>query len=123
MTKKKTTKKTTKKTPAKKRAAKKPTRVDLPSPPSMPGQQEHIPETLQDFDAEVHQAALLLDESRKAAAAWGRETQTRTAGLEAAMNASNLDSYYDGVVRVVRTVKDPKVKLDVEVVDEVEAAE
>ncbi len=116
-------KKTTKKTAAKKRGKKTSNKAandtNLPPlPPAMPGQQEHIPETIDKPIKAVQGAAIKLDEAKKAAAGWGRETQKRLAVLEASLEEHQVEgTYYDGVVKVVRTVKDPKAKLDVEVMD------
>ena len=119
--KKTTAKKAGKKTAAKKTSArsKAANTPDMPPlPPSMPGQQEHIPHTLDKVIPDVQDAALGLDEARKAAAGWGRVVQQRKAVLESELKKHGIDgTYYDGVVRVVVTVTDPKEKLEVEVVD------
>ena len=123
------TKKTTKKGPAKKRAkkttAKKGAKAaandapDLPPlPPSMPGQQEHIPETLDQPIPDIQDATKTLNESRKAAAGWGRQVQMRKAVLESELKKHDITTtYYDGVVRIAITVPEAKEKLEVEVVD------
>lgn len=121
MTKKKTTKKTAKKRG--KKTTKAANDGPLPLPP-MPGVQEHIPETLSELIPEVHEQGKALDEAKKACAAWGREIKTRDQRLTDTLDRLEIeDDYFDGQVRVRRTVKDPKRKIEVEVLNETEAAE
>ncbi len=115
MTKKKTTKKTAKKRG--KKTTKAANDAPLPMPP-MPGVQEHIAETLCDVIPEVQEAAIALEQARSAAAAWGREVQKYITILESALDRHGVEgTYYDGVVEVVQTTKDPKRKLEVKRVE------